>query len=160
MKHNSKQYSFRRESSYTSAVSVLKENLAHFRDRGTDVHSMSIDLTKAFDRLNINFVIEELFKIRVSKIVIRIVSQMLTSFYVRDLFGKSLSSDFKVGNGTRQGGKLPPLLYSMYVNDVIGSISKCLIGYPLGYYRTNIFCYANDDGMMCSRNEGLQVLVE
>ena len=85
---------------------------------------------------------------------------MLTSTHMRVLFGKSLSSEFKVGNGTRQGGILSPLLYNIYINDVIESISKCSIGCQLGYHRTNILCYADDLVLMCPAKEGLQVLVE
>ena len=84
---------------------------------------------------------------------------MLTSTCVGVLFGKSLSSELKVGNGTRQGGILSPLLYNIYINVVIKSISKCSIGCYLCFYRASILCYADDMVIMCPTKEGLYVLV-
>ena len=91
------------------------------RNRRNDLHSMRIDLRKAFNRVNNDFLIEKMSYTRVPKMIIRITSQMLTSTYVRVLFGKSLTSEFKGGNGTRQCGMLPLLLYNFYSNNVIES---------------------------------------
>ena len=127
---NSRQYGFRKESSYRSAITVLKENTAHERDHGNHVHAMPIDSSEAFERLNMNFLIEKLLKTRVPKIFIKRVSQMLNSTHVKVLFGKSMSSDFEVGNGTRQDELLSLLLYNIYINDVIESIPKMLNRLP------------------------------
>ena len=51
---NSRRYGFHKESSCTSATNILKENLPYYRDSGSNVHSISIDFSKTFDRLKIN----------------------------------------------------------------------------------------------------------
>ena len=55
-----------------------------------------------------------------------------------------MSSSFGIGNGTRQGGLLSPILFNRYVADLIVYIPDSGIGCNVGGMMLNILAYADD----------------
>ena len=54
-----------------------------------------------------------------------------------------VSSGFHMGNGTRQGGVLSPLLFSIYIRDLLGAVTSSGVG-CFGDQCVNILAYADD----------------
>ena len=57
---------------------------------------------------------------------------------------EEISKPFKTTVGVRQGGVLSPLLFSIYVNDILIEIQKLNLGYELGEMMIDILAYADD----------------
>jgi len=55
-----------------------------------------------------------------------------------------LSSSFRIGNGTRQGGMLSPTLFSRYIRDILGQLANYYVGCNVGGLFVNVLAYADD----------------
>ena len=66
----------------------------------------------------------------------------ITNVCVR--WGPIYSDFFSVGNGVKQGGKLSPLLYNIYMGNLSVQLHKQPIGCSLGTAVVNHLIYADD----------------
>jgi hypothetical protein len=76
-------------------------------------------------------------------IVIAIYKYYEKSLMLVDLEGE-FSSLFKTTLGVRQGGVLSPLLFIIYINNVLKSIEELEIGTRIGDLLIDILAYADD----------------
>ena len=155
-----RQFGFRKNTGCANAISVVKETIMSYNESGSNVHAASIDLSKAFDRININTLLDKLRKACVNEAIVRIIGYMLSNTFVSVKFNNDFSNEWKVGNGVRQGGIISPLLFNVYINDLIKSIASCNNGCKLGTDWVNIICYADDMLLLAPSARGLQILVD
>ena len=157
---NSRQFGFRDNTDCVSAVCVLKEIILKYTNDNSFVHCAMLDLSQAFDKININKLVSKLRASETPKLVVDIIEYIYCNSYVRVAFGDSLSKEWKLGNGVRQGGILSPLLFNFYLNSMINEISKLRVGCQLNYSMFNIICYADDIVLLAPSRNGLKVLID
>ena len=85
--------------------------LTCYDTENSDVHAAFIDMSKAFDRINKNILIEKLKKTSLNPLIIRSIHVMYDSSYVNTSFNGTKSEYWQVGNGVRQGGILSTHLF-------------------------------------------------
>ena len=57
-------------------------------------------------------------------------------------WGTTISTQFTVANGVKQGGISSPILFSMYMDDLSIALNNSGIGGYLGHPYLNCLCYA------------------
>ena len=72
----------------------------------------------------------------------------------------STSNYFSVANGVRQGGNLSPLLFNVYIDDLLHRVRSLRVGCRIGNSWTNVLAYADDIVLLSPSRAGLQKLVE
>ena len=72
----------------------------------------------------------------------------------------SVSEPFSVENGMRQGGNLSPLLFNVYIDELLCELRKLPIGCQVGKCAVNVLAYADDIVLLSPTREGLQTLVQ
>ena len=124
----------------------MKEIINKYNTQRSNVHCAMIDLSKAFDKVNHTLVIKLL---RASSLPEQIVDTLEVTFentstntYVNNIGTK----DWKIGNGTRQGGIISPVLFAFFINHIIERVSGMSVGCTLAGERNPM-----------QRSEGLQV---
>ena len=85
---------------------------------------------------------------------------MLMNTYANVTYNNETNQEWRIANGTRQGGILSPILFSIFINDILNTISTSEIGCKLGYSQVNILCYANDIILFAPLFKGLQIIVD
>lgn len=156
---NPRQFGFRANTRCSDAITVLKETIYTYTSQGSNVHCAKVDLSKAFDKINHSYLISKLSKTNVPPLIILVLGYMLENVDVCVAFGAGRGELWRVENGVRQGGILSPYLFNFYINEIIDTVSRSNTGCYLGYYATNILCYADDIFLCSPSSNGLQKLL-
>ena len=64
-----------------------------------------------------------------------------------------------VKNGVRQGAVSSPVLFSVYINDLIEQLRDSGIGCTIGNQYLGCFAYADDHLLLSASRSGLQAMV-
>ena len=137
----------------------MKETIKSYVAERSNVHCGMVDVSKAFDKINHSILIDKLHKSGLPKHIIGIIAYMMNNSYA-NIFVNNITTDlWKIGNGTRQGGLISPLIFSYYINDIIDDISQMAIGCELGGIKTNIICYADDICLLAPSTQALQSIL-
>jgi len=74
-----------------------------------------------------------------------------------------VSSSFRIGNGTRQGGMLSPCfsptLFSRYIRDILYQLANYYVGCNVGGLFVNVLAYADDIVLLAPSWNALQQLL-
>ena len=80
------------------------------------------------------------------------------SFQVK--WNNIISSQSHVSNGVKQGGCLSPILFSVYLNELIETLRKNNIGCGYGSEYMGVFCYADDLSLLCPSFTGIKEMLK
>jgi len=150
------QFGFTPGSDCQSAILFAKETILSYTGANSDVHCAAIDLSKAFDRVNFDIMLDKLCSSSLPSSIVRVIDYMLRNTHVNVCYGDYVGNDWKVKSGVRQGGILSPLLFNFYINECIKEVSSLSEGCRLCYQPANIICYADDVLLLAPSGNGLQ----
>ena len=83
-----------------------------------------MDMTKAFDKVNHYALYLKLMMRQVPVCYIYLLSDWYGKVFISVKWGQSLSKQVRLTTGVRQGGVLSPVLFALYVNDIITSVEN------------------------------------
>jgi hypothetical protein len=104
-----------------------------------------IDIEKAFDSINHNFLLYKLYKLHVPFHLIKLLQSFLSNRSLQVLFKASLSNKKMLLSGTPQGCDLSPTLFNIYINDLID------------YMNNNSFSFSSSNMYECICNENFNI---
>ena len=103
-----------------------------------------IDASKAFDKINHWTLFRKFIDRNVPMYLIKVLCYWYQHQLMSVRWGYSISNDFNVTNGVRQGGILSPKLFNIYIDGLGNILNNFLIGGSLGGKRINHMLYADD----------------
>ena len=153
------QFGFKPGHSTTLCTAVYLETVDYYVRRNTDVYSCLLDASKAFDKVHYG----KLFKLLISRCVpfpiIRLLFDSYTRQQVSVSWGSAKSRFFGVTNGVKQGGVLSPILFIVYIDELITLLSKSDIGCHIGPYYVGALGYADDVTLISPSLQGLNEML-
>ena len=113
---------------------------------GTNVVCTSLDASKAFDRLEYCILFNKILNrnIHVCPVIVRLLLYMYLNQSLVVKWNGCFSSRINVSNGVKQGGITSPMLYSIYIDDLLHLLEKNGIGCYIGPAFFGAFGYADD----------------
>ena len=157
---DSAQFGFQPGSSCDFAITMVKETIHHYKNKGSDVHAAAIDLAKAYDKVNHDILLDKLRKAKVPFLIVKIWKYIFSNTYVKIRFENALGRPWKIKNGLRQGGCTSALFFSLYINDVLKNIKKMQFGCTLNHEKINIIAFADDIFLLAPSFKGLQAMTD
>ena len=153
------QFGFQAGSSTTMCTWTATTVIEHYNQRGRPVYACTMDLSKAFDL--VEWV--SLFRILISKGVTPVFLRVLLFIYRNQTcnvkWNSTYSTMFQVSNGVRQGAVSSPLLFSIYIDDLLVRLRQSGIGCRLDSFYYGVLGYADDLLLLSASRSGLQAMV-
>ena len=138
------QFGFKKKTSVSHAIYALRQTVNYFVERDSTVNICSIDMSKAFDKINKYALFIKLMN---RKCPIEFIN-LLDCWYSKSItcvrWNNVLSRYVTLSAGIRQGGVLSPMLFAVYVNDVLVKLHKSSLGCFIKSIPFNAFMYADD----------------
>ena len=113
---DSMQFGFKSGLSTTQCTWLVNEVATYFMRRGTAISACLLDCSKAFDKCRYDKLFTKLIEKGLPSIVVRVLIFMYQEQKGWVKLGSMISEPFSIGNGTRQGSVLSPLLFSVYLD--------------------------------------------
>ena len=113
------QYGYKNNHSTTMCTMILKEILHHYIDGNSNVYCCLLDASKAFDRINYGQLFHCLLGRNIPLCIIRLIIDSYVRQVSRISWGSYLSGYFSLSNGVKQGGVLSPILFTIYVDQLL-----------------------------------------
>ena len=153
------QFSFKERHSTVMCSAAIKEATSHYLQNQSDVYACMLDATKAFDKVSFTKLFALLLKRDIPAIILRVVLDLYTRQSVVASWNGCTSNPFSVTNGVRQGGVLSPILFNLYMDELIDKLKMNDVGCHIGRQFTGAFCYADDLTLLSPTIRGLQKML-
>ena len=154
------QFGFKAGSSTHHATFLLTEVLNYYRRNSSNVYSCFVDATKAFDRVNYWKLFNKLLLRGVDPNIVRILAFWYTNQTMSVKWNNCFSASFYVRNGVRQGGKMSPFLFNVYVDDLLVAVHNVNAGCAIKGLLYNIIAFADDIVLFAPSVAGLRRLID
>jgi hypothetical protein len=153
------QFGFKKHTSTMHAIYCVRNVVESFTNNGSTVNVCALDLSKAFDRMNHYALLIKLIDRKLPNKVLSILESWFSiSVTCARWMGKQ-SHFFRLLAGVRQGGVLSPVLFSIYIDDLVYEIIKADTGCYISSICVSIFLYADDILLVSPTVTGLQSLL-
>ena len=161
-KHNSYfntselQYGFKENSSTIMSAFMVNQTISHYRG---NVNVLMLDASKAFDRIDFIKLFEKLLNRGLSPVIIRLILNMYVCQKFQIKWNGVMSEMFNVSNGVRQGGVISPILFGIYIDELLLKLKNNGTGCFVGHHYCGAFGYADDIILLCPTLSGLKEMI-
>ncbi len=156
--NNDNQFGFKKSSSCSHAVFVLREALAYNKRLNKRTLICAIDASKAFDKVCRII----LWSLLIGKIEPPLVRSLINYYDVSKamtMVGNCQSSVFTTTIGVKQGGPLSPRLFSLYTENLGKYLDNTEAGIIIGNIKINNLFYADDILLIANTKEKMNKLL-
>ena len=160
LKSSDLQFGFKGKSSTTMCTFMVLETIEYYKSKGSKVHVLLLDASKAFGRVNYIKLFDKLMKKGMCPLTVRLLLNMYVNQKLQVKWNNHKSEKFSVTNGVRQGGVLSPLLFSVYMDELLAKLKDNGTGCHIGQHFVGALGYADDLILLCPSAEGLREMIK
>ena len=135
------QFGFKTSSSTEDCIFSIKEVINYYRALNTPIFACFIDIKSAYDRVSYNKLFCKLIDRNVPKYIIYLLVSWYRSQRLYVKWGSSLSIEFGMKNGIRQGSLLSPCLFNVYVDKLNLNLNEAKPGCHVAGVSVNNFSF-------------------
>ena len=92
--------------------------------------------------------------------MVRILLTWYSDQQVSVLWNSSISEKFSISNGVRQGGVLSPILFTIYMDELLLELKKAGIGCFWRHHFVGAVYYAGDIALLVPSLSALRIMLE
>lgn len=138
------QFSYKVKTGTTACSSIFKATVEHYVANGVRVNAALLDMSRAFDFVRHDKLMQVLSQRGLHTNMQRFIFNWYKAQKLRVRFGNIFSEEFAVSNGVRQGGVVSPLLFTVYMDILLGMLKEEGAGCHMSSMFVGALCYADD----------------
>ena len=154
------QFGYKKGVSTSSCTGLIKNVVSRYIESGTPVYGCFLDASKAFDLVDHEILFHRLLDRNLPSAVVRFLWSWYQSQRMCVRWNSSLSNTFSVSNGVRQGGVLSPILFTVYIDELLSQLKASGIGCHWNHHYVGAVCYADDLTLLAPSVSALRLMLE
>ena len=154
------QFGYKEKLSTSMCSFMVLETIEYYKSKGSSVHVLLLDASKAFDRVDYIKLFEKLIKKGMCPLTVRLLLNMYIKQKLQVKWNNHKSHKFSVTNGVRQGGVLSTFLFSVYMDELLVTLKNNGVGCHMGHHYVGAFGYADDIILLCPSLQGMREMVK
>ena len=153
------QFGFKPKMSTSLCTGTVKNVISGYMHGGSPVFACFLDASKAFDLVDHKILFQRLLDRDLPSHLIRFLLSWYKNQSMSVKWGESFSAPFSVSNGVRQGGVLSPILFTLYIDDLLVDLSKLGVGCFWDSMFAGALCYADDLVLLAPSPSALRIML-
>ena len=153
------QFGFKNSHSTVQCTFVFNEIVQLFTSKGSHCYTVLLDATKAFDRVHFVKLFSLLLERSMCPTIVKLLVFMYTNQSLRVRWHSSTTDPFLCSNGIKQGGVLSPILFCVYMDEVLKRLKECGVGCRMGDLFAGALCYADDLCLLAPSRNAAQLML-
>ena len=153
------QFGYRNNTSCKTAFFVANEVIQYYTHNKSNMHVVSLDAAKAFDKLWRHGLFFKL-KDKISSYLWRILFKYYNESFIIVNVDSLASGALKTTEGCKQGGILSPFLFNFFIDDLLLEVNSLGIGASIAGEETSILAYFDDILLLASTTGHMNTLLE
>ena len=137
---------------------ILKHVVSRYMHGGSSIFACFLDASKAFDLVNHNIPFSKLLAKGFPAHLIRFFLSWYKEQCMCVRWESAFSDSFPVTNGIRQGGVLSPILFTLYMDDLLMDLKSQGVGCFWDSFFAGALCYA-DDFVVLAPSSALRIMI-
>jgi len=118
----------------------VRNVIEHYVNNGSTVNVCSLDLSKAFDRMNHYALFIKLMDRNLPNELLSLLEQWFSISVTCVRWRSCYSHFFSLLACVRQGGVLSPLLFAIFIDSLVDKVRLTGVGCYMSYLCVSIFC--------------------
>ena len=123
------------------------------------LYTCVLDARKAFDTVPRNNLFRVLFNVGICDKMLRVIQDLFSSNRANVLIDGYLSRTFIINKGVLQGSKLGPILFILFINELLNTLQNSRLGAFIGSMHIAVLGFADDIMLISDSPEKLQKLI-
>ena len=162
------QAAYRKFMSTSDQIFVLQELIFEYRFCRTGIRGGSkpplyicfMDLRKAFDTVSRDIMLRKLYALDITGKMFRVIKDLYSNNSAAVLVENRLSRVFKINAGVMQGSKLGPILFNIFINDLLKELEESNLGASIWNIKISTLGFADDIVLISDNKRCMQKLVD
>lgn len=153
------QNGFRRNRSCLEHIYSLYSVINKRKQQKLSTYVCFVDAKKAFDTVQRDCLWYKLISLGIKGKVLKAVQSLYTDVQCVVKVNNYVTPSLRVPQGVKQGCKLSPTLFSLYINDLAAEIKQMNLGIDIGELQLSILLYADDIALIAPDADSLQLML-
>ena len=139
---------------------MVNETIQYYIEKGGKrIYLLLFDATKAFDKVSYKVLFDILLKKNVCPKIVNLLYCMYSNQLCHVKLGDETSASFSISNGVKQSGVISPLLFSLYIYELILLLKQSGLGCHVGLTYARAFGYADGIALVVPSLSSLKQMI-
>lgn len=157
---NDEQNGFRKERSTIDHIGTLISIIENRKLNKLPTFTAFIDFKKAYDTVNRKLLFNKLGNLGISSHFLNVLKSLYAQVECCVKLNGHMTDWFSVTSGLKQGCVLSPILFNIFINDLVDELKTLNVGIKIDEDLICVLLYADDVVLMAENESDLQVLLD